>query len=394
MQYFVGIDNSSLDHKVQILDDQGNQKVSFTVANTFEGFQKLTTMLADFDDIKIGFELPHGPLVDYLHSLNYTLYSLNPLKIKRYKESTKVSGNKNDAIDAHAIADYIRTNTHYTKELLYHSSEIERLKMLSIMHTRLTHDRTRHVNKLHYAVSQYFPLQESLFVDFACTVHLKMIIQYPTCSDLKAASADEIRTFLRNNKYGKAVYSERIIEKIKTYQQHSSPDVEWAYQMEARCLCAIIQTLNDTLHHIEKQMNAIVDSHQLGKYFQSLPGAGTILSCKLLALFGDNKHRFDNYNSVQCLFGTAPKNYQSGIYHKVIMRKACNKSARAVLYQFAFSSLQFSQWAREYYDMQRKKGKTHSVAIRALSNKWVKIMYKIWKEEIFYEENKKISAVA
>ena len=47
-----------------------------------------------------------------------------------------------------------------------------------------------------------------------------------------------------------------------------------------------------------------------------------------------------------------------------------------------------------YYDIQRKKGKTHSVAIRALSNKWVKIIYKIWKEEIFYEENKKIPAVA
>jgi len=141
-------------------------------------------------------------------------------------------------------------------------------------------------------------------------------------------------------------------------------------------------------------MKCITDSHLLGKYFQSLPGAGNILACKLLALFGDNKDRFDNYNGVQCLFGTAPRNYQSGPYHKVLMRKACNKSARAILYDFAFASMRFSKWAREYYDNQRAKGKTHSVAVRALSNKWVKVIYKIWKDEIFYEESKKISPAA
>jgi len=80
------------------------------------------------------------------------------LKIKRFKESTKVSGSKNDAIDAHAIADYVLTNTHCTKELRSNSSAIERLTMLSMIHTRLTHDRARHGNKLHYGVSQYFPL--------------------------------------------------------------------------------------------------------------------------------------------------------------------------------------------------------------------------------------------
>ena len=111
-----------------------------------------------------------------------------------------------------------------------------------------------------------------------------------------------------------------------------------------------------------------------------------ILACKLLALFGDNKDRFTDYNGGQCLFGTAPKNYQSGQYHKVNMRRSCNKSARAVLYKFAFSSMRKSPWAREYYDKQRLKGKTHLVAVRALSNKWVRIIYKIWKEEILYDE--------
>lgn len=76
------------------------------------------------------------------------------------------------------------------------------------------------------------------------------------------------------------------------------------------------------------------------------------------------------------------------------MRKACNKSARAILYQFAFTSLRYSTWARKYYDQQKEKGKTHSVAVRALSNKWVKIIFKLWKDEIFYDETKKITPAA
>ena len=394
MEHFIGIDNSSLDHKVRVIDEDGNQILSFSVANTLEGFEELNKKLSGFENIKIGFELPHGPLVDYLHAHEYNLYSLNPLKIKRYKESIKVSGNKNDDIDALAIAEYLRNNSAYTRELVYNSSEIEKLKNLSIIHTRLTQNRSRHINKLHFAVRQYFPLQDALFGDFGCTVQAKMLIKYPTFESLLSDSDDKIIEFLKACKYRRQLYIDRVIYKIRNHAQLISPDVEYAYQIEAVCLCKILLVLNEELKRIEKEMNRITDSHRMGKYFKSLPGAGNVLACKLLALFGDNKDRFDNYNGVQCLFGTAPKNYQSGMYHKVIMRKACNKSARAVLYKFAFSTLQFSSWAREYYDNQRAKGKTHSVAVRALSNKWVKSIYKIWKDEIFYDESKKFKVAA
>ena len=394
MEHFSGIDNSSLDHKIRLIDENGNQKLSFTIANTFEGFEELNKKLSGIENIKIGFELPHGPLIDYLHAKEYNLYSLNPLKIKRYKESIKVSGNKNDDIDALAIAEYLRNNSSYTRELLYNSSDIEKLKNLSIIHTRLTQNRARHINKLHFAVRQYFPLQDILFGKFGCTVQVKMLINYPTFKSLRSASENEIIEFLKTNKYRRQIYIDRIIKKICNHSQLISPDVEYAYQLEAECLCKILLVLHEEIKRVEKEMNDINNTHRLGKYFKSLPGAGKVLSCKLLALFGDNKDRFDSYNGVQCLFGTAPKNYQSGMYHKVIMRKACNKSARAVLFKFAFATLQFSKWAREYYDNQRAKGKTHSVAVRALSNKWVKVIYKIWKDEIFYNESKKVKDAA
>jgi len=394
MNHFIGIDISSTNHKVRIIDEKSNQKSAFSIVNNFEGFEELNKKLASFDSIKIGIEQPHGHLINYLHSKKYDLYSLNPLKIKRYKETIKVSGNKNDDIDALAIAEYLKNNISHTREIIYDSAEIEKLKNLSMIHSKLTEEHARYLNKLHFSVSQYFPLQNNLFTYFGCTVQLKMLLKYPTFRKLKAASDDELTIFLKKNKYSRQKYIDRMINRIHNYNQVISPEVEYAFCFDCETICRILIILNEKLKEIEKEMKLIADSHHLGKYFKSLPGAGKILSCKLLGLFGDNKDRFHSYNAVQCLYGTAPRNYQSGNYHKVMMRKACDKSARAILYKFAFASMQFSNWARDYYDNQRANGKTHSVAVRALSNKWVKIIFKIWKDEIIYDESKIISSAA
>lgn len=394
MKHFIGIDISTTTHNVKIIDEKSNQKSSFSITNNFDGFEELNKKLAYFDDVKIGTEQPCGHLIDYLRSKNYDLYSLNPLKIKRYKESIKVSGNKNDDIDALAIAEYLKININHTRKLIYDSAEIEKLKNLSIIHSKLTEEHARYLNKLHFSVSQYFPLQNELFANFGCITQLKMLLKYPTFCELKAVSNDELTQFLKKNKYRHQKYINRMISRIDNYNQAVSSEVEYAFIYECETLCRILLILNEKLKVIEKEMNAITDSHHLGKCFQSLPGAGKVLSCKLLSIFGDNKDRFHSYNAVQCIYGTAPKNYQSGNYHKVMMRKACDKPARAILYKFAFASMQFSSWARDYYDKQRAKGKTHSVAVRALSNKWVKIIFKIWKDEIIYDESEIISAVA
>jgi hypothetical protein len=37
-------------------------------------------------------------------------------------------------------------------------------------------------------------------------------------------------------------------------------------------------------------------------------------------------------------------------------------------------------WAEAYYQRKRKEGKTHSMAVRALSNVWVRIIYALWSK--------------
>ncbi|MFC7516526.1 IS110 family transposase, partial [Herbaspirillum sp. GCM10030257] len=45
-----------------------------------------------------------------------------------------------------------------------------------------------------------------------------------------------------------------------------------------------------------------------------------------------------------------------------------------------------SAWAGTFYRQQRNKGAAHGVAIRALAFKWIRILYKVWKNRQPYNE--------
>ena len=45
-----------------------------------------------------------------------------------------------------------------------------------------------------------------------------------------------------------------------------------------------------------------------------------------------------------------------------------------------------SEWAKAYYDQQRKNDKSHPAAVRALANKWIRIIFRCWKDKKPYDE--------
>lgn len=124
--------------------------------------------------------------------------------------------------------------------------------------------------------------------------------------------------------------------------------------------------------------------HEDNAVFSSLPGAGKRLAPRILSEWGDDRTRYKDSSSVQALAGTAPVAFQSGNYSKAHKRYACLKPLRNALYQFAWQSTRQETWARVYYKRKRAEGKSHSVAVRALSNVWVRIIYAMWFSHSVY----------
>ena len=68
-------------------------------------------------------------------------------------------------------------------------------------------------------------------------------------------------------------------------------------------------------------------------------------------------------------------------------RFICPKFLRQTFHEFAGCSIWQSEWARAYYDHQRKdKNKSHHVAVRSLAFKWLRIIYRCWKDSKPYDE--------
>jgi hypothetical protein len=58
---------------------------------------------------------------------------------------------------------------------------------------------------------------------------------------------------------------------------------------------------------------------------------------------------------------------------------------RNALQQFAWQSTQKEAWALTYYQRKRTAGKSHAMAVRALANQWVRLIYALWSKRETYD---------
>jgi len=153
-------------------------------------------------------------------------------------------------------------------------------------------------------------------------------------------------------------------------------------------LLALIRQLVPVMQEIaayDKEIERLFLTHADSHLFSHLPRVGKRLAPRLLAEIGDDRERYQNAASLQALAGTSPVPYESGNYAKPHRRYACIKPLRNVLQQFAWQSIQTEEWAMAYYQRKRQEGKSHSVAVRALANIWVRILFAIWIKREEYQ---------
>jgi hypothetical protein len=135
----------------------------------------------------------------------------------------------------------------------------------------------------------------------------------------------------------------------------------------------------------DEEIERLFLMHEDKEVFSSLPREGKRLAPRLLAEIGDDRTRYAKMVSLQALAGTSPVPYESGNYSKPHRRYACIKPLRNALQQFAWQSTQQEPWAQDYYRRKRKEGKSHSEAVRALANVWVRIIFAMWSKKKRYQ---------
>ena len=141
-----------------------------------------------------------------------------------------------------------------------------------------------------------------------------------------------------------------------------------------------------TISELEKEIAQLARQQPDWEIFDSLPGAGEVLAPRLMAALGSRRERFESAHDLQSFTGIAPVQEASGNLQRVHMRWACPKFVRQSFHEWAGCSIPFCGWAKAYYDQQRARKKSHHTAVRALAFKWMRILYRCWKDRQPYRE--------
>ncbi len=387
--WYAGIDWADDHHDAVVIDEQGHRVASCRIVHTAEGLAQLVTFLRQTlaaaptpHELACILETPHGLLTTARLEAGLAVYPVNPKTVERRR---KPSGAKTDAIDAYLLAKTGRSDLPELRRLAPENPLLQELKALCRDQEGLIVSQTRLVNQLTACLKAYYPVALELFSKVQQPLTIAFLQTYPTLEAARGASVEDLALLLRRYHHRSARATAQKIWSCVQAPQLQADAV--TIRTKTRLLLALLSQLaplHEQVQAYDEEITRLFVRHPDSPLFSSLPRAGQRLAPRLLVGWGDDRKRFASAASVQALAGTSPVAYASGKFARARRRHACVKALRNALYQFAWQSTVAEPWATTYYRRKRSEGKTHSMALRALANCWVRIIHAMWLTQTPY----------
>ena len=390
---YVGIDWADDHHDIVITDDSANTLDQFRIDHTCEGFALLHSHIANHqtspDLVLIAIETSRGLLVHELLQKGYVVYAINPKSVNRYKDRHVLSKAKSDALDALSLGHILRTDRHRFQPLKPLPEDYRLLDRLCTDLRKVVDEKSRVTNQVISCLKEFYPkaletfsLDSQIFIDF--------LKAFPDHRALSACTKKAFLAFLKKHRYPCPAKADEL---WKTIQSPTlQPDKATARSGRLRLGMLLDQLENLKVHiiHYEQEIQDILDKLPESNSVKSLPGVGDRLAPELVATLGPNNkdghHRFQASDEIAKLSGCVPIVRESGKWRTVSLRYACVKSLRRTFHDWAFTSINYSSWARAFYDYHKERNQSHCTILRNLGKKWIKILFAVWSQGTSYDE--------
>jgi len=305
------------------------------------------------------------------------------------------SGAKDDPRDAGLLLDILLQHRDRLRHLQPDNEETRRVQNLVEERRKLVDEKTAQVNRLIGYLKIYFPQLLQWFARLDTKLACDFLERWPSLEELQKVPAAEVRKFFRQ-RHGR--HHELTEDRIQGIVQ-AMPAIQDRAVIEAKgavvqVIAQLLRSLLEGIANLDRKIEEAVGAHPDFFIFQSLPAAGAALAPRLLAALGSQRDRYDSADEVQKHSGIAPVTEASGKKKWVHFRWACAKFVRQSFHEWAGHTIAQSVWARAYYQQQRERGNDHHAAVRALAFKWIRIVFRCWKDRVAYDENKYLAALA
>jgi transposase len=404
----VGIDWAEAFHLVALgHPDEGViqvRRVEHTPAAVDQLIAQIAALEPDPGEVRVVIETRHGLLVERLLDAGYVILPVNPDLVARRRGPAR---KKDDAEDAR-IACLLALDRHTAlRPLIPHGELAAELRAIARDDERAARDQRRLLNRLRQDLISTFPAALAIAGDdLGAPTVLRLLERWPTRDLLAAASRQELVAFARAGRHG---WPERFADKViaaLTGDQFTPRDYLVRAKADTIRLAATqLLAIGSQRRAWERRMGELLvgaprqgrtrqpredqpgQAIPGGKVYLSFPGLGDRLAARIAGEIGDHPQQFQSPNALACYAGKAPVTRRSGRSELVVAtRLACNRYLADAVQQWAFCSLNQSGWAREFYDLQRARGKTHHAALRALGNRWLEIVWHCLLRGQLYDE--------
>lgn len=381
---FAGIDIASERHMLARLDDQGAPVGKPTpITEDRAGYETLLKALGP-PPVLVAMEATGHywkNLFAVLAAAGHEVVLLNPFVARRFQDSS-LERTKTDAIDAQGLARLAFEKRPEPTHL--HDEVAETLRELVRHRDRLRQDFDDRIRQLHRLVDLGFPEFTRYVRGLDSMLATCLLAQYPTAHAFARATPRRLAKLRYDGRhFVGAELAEQLVEAAKTsVGQHHGP----AYKLQAVHICQDLDLWRKRLADIERDIEGLLETHQVGKLLTTIDGIGPQSAARIIAAVGDPA-RFKSPAALAAYLGVVPGLKQSGKSTRTRAPTAPmgNTRLRMALWMPVLTAVRRNAWLRAFYQRLRTAGKPPKLALVAAMRKLMHAVYSVAKHRRPFE---------
>ena len=402
-EWFVGIDWGTETHTVCVIDPTGQVRDERSVAHTIDAVNAWMSRLLEMaattpDAVAIAIETPRGLLVETLLERGFAVFAINPKQVDRFRDRFTTAGAKDDRRDAHVLGDALRTDRTAFRRVRIDDPLIQELRELTRADGEWQVDLHRVTNRLREQVARMAPgvltlcpaADEPWFWTLVETAATPAARQRVTRTEIRALlkrhhirryTADQVWDQLHRQDF---VPTAGVVAGVQLRVTALIEHVRLTYGHRKRCAREIERVLS----LLRTSTDAEPREHRDVEILESLPGVGRLITATMLTEAARPLTDRD-YHTLRAQSGIAPVTKRSGKGRVIVlMRYACNQRLRQAAYHWGRVSITCDTAARAFYDRQRQRGHSHGRALRAVVDRWLRILVAMLNDRTLYDRQR------
>jgi transposase len=402
--WYVGIDWGGESHAICVVDLAGQHRQERRVAHTAEAVQACLDWViavtgATPSQMAVALETPRGAVVDTCLARGFSVFAINPKQVDRFRDRHTVAGAKDDRRDAWVLADSLRTDPAAFQSVRSEDPVIVQLRELSRTEEDLDAEFRRLANQLRGYVHRLVPDLLTLCPAADEPWFWALLDLAPTPAAQRQLTRARVDHLLRAHRIRRWRGAD-VVARLQAPPFPHAPGVVEATEAQIRLMLPRLEVVHTQRLTCGRQLEQLLqqlrdrprDADERGEHrdiaiLESLPGVGRKVAATMLAEAAEPlAHR--DYDRLRAHMGTAPVTTASGKRRLVSMRRACNRRLRWAAYHWGRASVQHDAASATYYRELRARGHRHGRALRAVVDRWLRILIAMLRHNTLYDANR------